>query len=339
MRKMKNTIYTLLLSIVLPFCITACASIHDEPDGEGINPTKVSVTLDFLFKEVSINTMSHTMAKSSVSIDPLNDHSLRYVVEIYSEVGGGAPLHRFVKCSDQLKDNDVTIDVTLNASSYIVLAWVDYVPKGSQSDYLYNTQSLKSVEVKAPYSGSIYAKDAFAAKASLDLRSYGNSKSSTIKKTIELKRPLSSFVIVATDMSDYLFEQGGGLADADIPVTADFTYHASLAVAYNVFEGSTATYSDKEVFSGQVEDHTEESCVIAYDYVLMDSESSNVEVSFDIYSLSGVHINRINNLKIPLKRNTQTVVKLPCLIPSDGNGGIDIEDGFDGPPIEIVIPD
>ena len=318
--------------------LLACESIHDEPEGEGMNPNRVTVYIDFSFTETTLNPIPHTASRSSaIKINPFDDHQLRYIVEIYPESGGSVPVHRFVKYSNQLKDYEVSHTVTLNASSYTVLAWVDYVPQNTTADYLYNTQSLKSVTLKAPYIGSAHAKDAFSAKTQLSLKTHDGGESSYARKTIELKRPLSSFVIIATDMDEYLLEQGGGLADADIPVSTQLTYLPSLAISYDV-GGNKCQYSDKEEYLGTVIDHTEESCIVAYDYVLMDSESTNVEISFDIHSLNGVLINRIENLKIPLRRNSQTIVRLPCLIPSSGNGGIDINDGFDDF-LDVPIPD
>ena len=236
-----------------------------------------------------------------------------------------------------MKNGEIVLNLNLQAAKYTVLTWVDYVDKTEKCDLHYDTNCLKNLRVKTPYNGNYHTKDAFAAKHVLDLTSYGNNFFTEINNTIELERALSSFMIVATDMKEYVDEKNSMAITNCLPEKVEFDYHPSLLVEYDISGENSCVFSDQESFNGDISDHTDESCVIAYDYVLMNEETSNIEVSFNIYDSNNEIINRVKNLKIPLKRNACTMVYLSCLIPKDGQGGIGIDDAFDDE-IEIIIP-
>lgn len=332
---MKKTLYTLLCIFAFQSITISCSTIHEEPENNGIDPTLVSVKLDFSFIEKVLNTQTHT---KSLALNPLDSHDLRYIVEIYSADNTDAPLYRFIETSCQKVDGEVAFSLTLNAAAYKVLAWVDHVDRDTKNDLHYETNCLKSIRLCGPYTGNVHTKDAFFASANLDLRPYSGRFFTSIKKTLELKRPIASFAVIATDMAGYLKENGAPVNNVCMPAYTSVAYHPSIITEYNVMNGKANQFSDGEFYDGNITDHTNESCVLMYDYVLMNDETSNVEISFDIYNSDNEVISKVKNLKIPLKRNTRTMVYLNCLVPTDGDGGIGIDDDFDDE-IVIIIPD
>ena len=120
----------------------------------------------------------------------------------------------------------------------------------------------------------------------------------------------------------------------DLPV---IIYKQYISMAYNALEQTTCQWISTRRMETRpsVVDETGHVC-LAYDYILVDNDEEN-HVLADFYFLDadGNELTHTTDVDIPLWRNRETVIRSRFLTRNIGEGGVGIDEGFDG---EFVVP-
>lgn len=331
-----KTIYTILFLAVM--LLTGCNTIYEYPDDTPIDNGNINVDITLTIKDVDFEPFSQTKVGERLHKE---DYDLRYIFEIYPKDGTKGiesriqreVIHRAVG-----ETGEMNFKLKLNARKYTILFWVDYVGKGTTKDLYYDTESLLEVKIKRPYTGSHDIKDAFTQVKTLDLSPYREQKDVVIHERIELKRPLAKIELIATDIQKYIDSRRALSGAVAMPAKVVLTYLPSIGEQYNVLTQRPERYSDSETFVAAVSNFSDTECTIAFDYLFVNGESTNVAVRFDIYDQDDHLLNSVKNLLIPIRRNAHTVMRGEFLTKEFQGGDVGIDDGFDGE-IIITIPD
>ena len=140
MKKILLAIITLLM-----FC-PACESVHEFPEEPGVDPSLIDVNLSVV---IDMNLNDEDPITQTYRNMLGDNYDIRYIVEIYEVTDSyaetiGHRIKRIEKIEQTIIENGtykIDEDVQLHAGVYSVMAWVDFIKKGTNQDYYYNKKS------------------------------------------------------------------------------------------------------------------------------------------------------------------------------------------------------
>lgn len=347
---MKKTIlYTVCLLVLT---VTGCyKTVLEFPEGEGVDPTLVWMNLS-LEVDPSIELYAFPHSKAAGEDET---HHIRWIVEVFRDEIDGAPVERRVLCCDKAADGKHIIgtSIPLHAAKYHIVAWADYVDKGSTEDKYYTVNSLSSICIPEPeeYIGDEQHKDAYVGRKAFDLTGYRNRWNETAECAMILERPMAQIEFITTDVDKFLDNLSkrnaktyGAVADnllgsvpdlSSIQVTVDYACY---------FPSSFNAYTDKPndaclgmSFGCCMTPLSEKEAHLAGDHIFVNGSESAVTVNLTLCDGEGNLLNRVEGIDVPIVRGRLTVIRDEFLTRSYAPG-IGIDPGFDGE-IDIVIPD
>ncbi|MBQ4279441.1 MAG: hypothetical protein IJC16_05770 [Rikenellaceae bacterium] len=345
----KTILYTVCLLVLT---VTGCdRSVLEVPEGGGVDPTLVRMNLS-LEVDPSIELYAFPPSKAA-GVD--ETHHVRWIVEVFRDEIGGEPVERRILCCDKAADGKHTIEtsIPLHAASYRVVAWADYVDKGSTEDKYYTVSSLSSICIPEPedYMGDERHKDAYVGRKAFDLTGYLDRWNETAECAMTLERPMAQIEFITTDVDKFLdnlskrnakaygavaYNLLGSAPDlSSIQVTVDYAGY---------FPSSFNAYTDKAndaclgmSFGCCMTPLTEKEAHLAGDHIFVNGSESAVTVNLTLRDGEGNLLNRVEGIDVPIVRGKLTVIRDGFLTRSYAPG-IGIDPGFDGE-IDIVIPD
>lgn len=322
------------LSLAVIF-VSSCTTIHEFPDGEGVDPTLIDVDLslrinmDFNDEDPIIQTYSDMLEK---------DYDIRYIIEIYKVSDSyaetvGSIVKRIERIESTIIENgdyNVEEDVHLHAGVYSVMVWMDFIRKGTASDYFYDTSNLHEIKVNridGEYWGYDTAKDAFSAQETIDLTPFADERFAEYSLEARVKRPFAVYKVIANDVNDYT---------GATPALTEAGYGLYFPMGYNVY------YSVPDNFVTGVEYRYDPymssdpgEMVIASDFVFVNDNDTFYFLNMTVYDQNGEPVSVAKDIKINLQRNRMTIVKGAFLTKDVDNGQVGIDPGFDD---EIIVP-
>ena len=345
----KLTIYiACLLVLVLAGCDK---TVLEFPEGEGIDPTLVQMNLS-LEVDPLVDLYAPLRSKAA-SVDDI--HHVRWIVEVFRDEISGEPVERRILCCDKAVDGKHTIEtsIPLHAARYHVVAWADYVDKGSTEDKYYAVSSLSSICIPEPedYVGDEEHKDTYVARKEFDLTDYRDRWDETAECAMTLERPMAKIEFITTDVDKFLdnlarrkVKTYGAVADNLLGSTPDLS-SIQVTVEYaGYFPSSFNAYTNKPndactglSFSCCMTPLTDKEAHLAGDHIFVNGTESAVTVNLTIRDGEGNLLNRVEGIDVPIVRDKLTVIRDEFLTRSYAPG-IGIDPGFDGE-IDIVIPD
>ena len=300
----------ILLSAVLS--LTACKTIHEYPGEPGVDPSLIDVKLS-LDIDMELNDGDPII---QTYMDMLGSaYDIRYIVEIYKVSDSyaetvGSLQKRIVKTEETIIEDGVySIDeqIQLHAGVYSVMVWIDFVIKGTDTDYYYNTANLHEIRINridGAYPGYDVTKDAFSAQENLDLIPYANERFAEIEMTI--------------------------------PAHTEAAYGLYFPMGYNVYYSVPDAFEAGVGYTFDVVETVEQKeAILASDYVFVDDKETFYYLNFSVYSAEDKLINTSRDIRINLERNRLTIVRGEFLTRDIDDGEIGIDPGFDE---EIVVP-
>lgn len=357
----------LIILSILALAVSSChETIHEHPD-EGA--AAISLRIDVkksgpeLYKVIEYDGTSRTiysaqdykfpnsradlestlqdyLAKSSVNLD---EWDLRITWELHSgsrddiRNGDSQLIQRECVIADYSPDvPGHTIYFNAPAGEYTLLAWADFVPKGTIDDYYYDTQNMNALmsdlELRRNCENNDQ-RDCFANAYEFVVApvSYEGEAQSFVTTLI---RPQGRYVILANDYERYLQLSSTPPEDNIVEVS----YPTFVNVSYSVLEehpndGATGL---GYYFSPRTYDFDDERMIcVADDYSFVNGDISYVHVNMTVFTPNNAQLSKNKNIEIPLYADKLTVVIGKFLATSSGSGGISIDDGFDG---EFVVP-
>lgn len=274
-------------------------------------------------------------------------YEVLYQFRIYPAGNITNPVKEFEIYKTDFERNDFTVDVSLNPGSYDVYVWSDICLASNHQSLYYISSDFADITYKEPYMGDSNLKDAFRGSKSftIDNTMYLHP---TATEVIELERPLSRYIFIATDLADFiekeetrgkmrgLSSRDGGIfnrADEYESILGNYTiritYPLYMPSDFNNFTDKPFNSWSNVSFDGSFSILSEEQAQVGLDYVMINGEGSSVQVMLEIFDEDGTMISRTSVINVPLLRDRTTLIYGRFLTTLE-QGGVTIDPSFNG---------
>lgn len=312
----------LLLYVTLFHLLAGC--IHEHPDGEGTDPTLLTVEVGLTISLAWEDYLDK--AKATVRSD--GNYTRRFIVEVWRE---GKAVQRQVAVPEEFAEGQAEFrlpgTLTLHALEYSVAVWSDYVEAGSDADLYYNTDDLHGITFREPYAGNTDYRDCHYAVTPLDLRPYRNQWNARVHLDADMVRPLAKYRIVATDVEPYRELQAAGDYPQVEELTATVLYEGFLPSSFNVAAGSPNDATTGISYAGSLPALPDdaEHVQLAGDLIWVNGGDTFVTVTVQIADSRGNVVSSIPGVRIDYRRGCLTTVSGRFLTAGITSGSIHID--------------
>lgn len=311
--------YRFIIGIIsAAFLLTGC-DVHELPHGSA----DVAVTIKFKYdlpieqwKTITLTTRNGLTER---------DYEIRHIVRLYPYTGSSysrTPAYSFIYNKDYSENPDHEITVNVAPANYRVLAWTDYVEKGSGNELFYNAEDFAEVTLTSLYEGAQDRRDAFRGSEDLRLAKYNYNGASTSAE-VEMSRPLARFNFIATDKLQFITYWAKQLSLKQTPMPRTYTsedidltkfnvriiYPQYLPSSYNLFTDRPVDSRLGISFDTLMHLRDDGDVDLGFDYVFVNGKESKVIVSLAIYDENWEYISTVTNVEVPLLRGHQTTIK------------------------------
>ena len=321
---MKNHIFITLLYVLGIVLFSSC-ELYQEPEGNGVDPTDVTVDV-----ELSVNLTlpeADDLRRSRAASD---EYMHRFVIEavtsdykihdrriVYEAVGSATRLN-------------IPISMRLHAREYNIIVWSDYVGANDlESNIFYDPESLTPVYPVSPFKANNEYKDAFCGRVKIDLRPYSDEWQAKIVSEIELSRPVGRYELISTDIKAFKNKVENGIIGGK-SFTARIRYAGYVATGFNVLEQTPKNMlnflSYKTALNFKASD-MEEMC-IGFDYIMCRNLDVSLPLDLEVMDENGVVVST-TPLSIPVMAGYNTTVRGRFLT-NTSDGGAIIDGDYDG---------
>lgn len=332
-----------LLGLMSLLLISCDSTVHEYP-----KPCEVTLVVEmaadlsepeyYCDVECDVRTGSNVVVRHRSNIDTRfnEDVLLRFTCDLYRVDGA---ISTFVERRLCFATTDTPTPQAVTAfnvvpDQYKVLVWCDYVRAADKESWYYNNDDLRAIVYSDITPVDNNDKDVYSGMLAVDLMKYEYEDGYYTERVIvDMSRPLGRFKVISFDREDFL-KAGGVVED----ISAKITYKQYVSAGYNVETQGPNKFDPTRAFTSEASLTDDGEILLAYDYIFVNGKESNVLADFYFYNADGVEISHWLNIKIPLKRNHETIVRGAFLTTSFGTGGIGIDDSFDGREIIIEIP-
>ncbi len=328
----RNLFKFILPAVCLSLAVAGCKRDLDCNDQTPILELKLTFELDDFLGTIPV----------TYDLPGEDEYELRFIVDLYPDDIENPQLSdridRMVRYVDHYTTGDNTVTLLMNSPERKVklLIWSDFVTKERETDLYYDTRDLTAVRIIDPYAPGSTLKSAFEAVTVIDPAELTDGINI---ENIPMEMPLGAYQITATDVAEYMAQPGVAPVE---DLTTAVSYNLWLPVGYNVLTHKTNAFMEQVSFTASASDITDDSVVLASDYVFVSKETAalpqeydtNVSLNFEVRDEGGNAINGRNNLVVPLSRGYETLLTGSFLTQSN-DSGIGIDPDFDGDEIEI----
>ncbi|MCH5239809.1 MAG: hypothetical protein J1F38_06270 [Muribaculaceae bacterium] len=312
------------LSIGLAFGLSSC--INETPDPEKC-----------IFKvTLTVHSSTEWLPDYEMNSGRASEIGVEYLFRIYNAGETSSPVIEEIFYSDDLTRQDFSIDFSLREGNYEIFVWSDFYDSSSGKSLYYNTENFSAISYLLPYQADSDNKDAFRGMTSLiiDDSMYGQS----INAQVVLERPLAKYMLVATDLSDFLQTSSD---DSDLRAlesqgnffenySATISYPLFMPAVFNNFTNRPIDSWNDMSYQAQISPIGNGQALVGFDYVFINGEESSVQVALQISDAEGKGVSDSGGtINIPIKRNRTTIVYGKFLTTSS-NGEITLDPTFKG---------
>ncbi len=339
MKALKYKLFYLLLPVI---GLVGCDTVHEFPDDNPVDPylVEVSISID-LNMSFDTDTIFQTYAQMLEG-----DYDIRYIIDVYKKDASRSDkvterVTRVMKTENAIISKGmyhITDTLQLPVDQYEIIAWIDFVNKGTATDKYYETTSLQQVSIMpqaGKYRGYNTTKDAFTGKCDMDLTPYRHQRFIHYDALIETKRPFAVYQIITTDINEYMTYHQTLSYSSIRPSTTNLYYNLFFPMGYNAYLFAPDNFKSGIHYTHDIiEVIPEKEAIIASDFVFVENDTFYF-VDFEIISAEGKRINTVSGLKINLQRNKLTILKSEFLTKDlNPDGKIGVDDSFTD---EIII--
>lgn len=265
---------------------------------------------------------------------PIDGWTTRLVWELYE---GDNLVNQGFEVSEELVDRPhYHLEMPLKGGNYVLLAWVDYVPSGTEEDYYFNTEDLRKVttdNTKRAECMNNEERDCFCVaipinveipRTALEVQEFAGT----------LIRPQGRYVILSDDYKEYIKQ-------VNFPVEQNVStvrYPSFINTGFNVMTGRPNDSSVRLEYKyiPTLYEFKNNTCVlVAEDYSFVNGSESIIVADLEIKNQRTDYVSNFDNTQIPLYANKLTVIIGNYLTLKSDTGGFSISDEFED---EIVIP-
>lgn len=362
----KQLLHIILFSIIASIMSSCCETIHEYPD---TGTSSVTITMHVktagpeLYKvvdysgggRVTFNAKDFVAEPSRASflatitdylaMERLNaaEWDMRMVWELYSGSrqdiieGNGQLLLRdqqIVEYEDIAMPQH-SFDIDIPSGQYTLLAWTDYVPKGTTDDYYFSTDDLNALvcnlELRSACTDNDQ-RDCFAKAYEFYVNEVEYTGQPKAYETT-LIRPQGRYVVLATDYNRYLKLSNTPVEENNVVCH----YPSYINIGYSILEERPNLSGDDLYYDFQPRPYDFDGDIMvctADDYSFVKGEESVISLNMTVIHAEGSEMSDNDDIEIPLYPDKLTVVVGEFLTASNSSGGIKIEDNFED---EIII--
>ena len=341
----------LLIPLILYVLLgLASCDIHEYPHGEHDVDVALNLVFDYDLPQYKIIEYT-TRSREEEYPNGIYPFVTRYIVDFYIEGNKGPePDYRFTFEGEDVEDLNRTEHVLVAPARYKILVWTDFVSKEDKTPF-YDVNDMKNIAFHGDdpdvthYTGDKYTgnedfQDAFRGEQDLDLSAY-NKNDSHVEATVDMKRPLAKFNVVATDRDELIAfwikqMEARGIPTKDGADAVDLSLF-NIRIFYNgYFPSLFNNWNDRPVssdtglyFDGKIRERSDGDVELAFDYVMVNGKESSINISIAIYDDQWEEISVIQGIDLPLMRSHLTTVKGKFLT-NGAQSGISINPEYDG---------
>jgi hypothetical protein len=272
------------------------------------------------------------------------DYDIRYIVDIYEsdpdiQTRVDNRIKRIVKTENSIITQGIykiQEKLALPQKKYKIMAWIDFVEKGTTADKYYTTDNLQTITViQQPLQhGYDVTKDAFAGNTDMDLTVYENQRFIHHDAVVDVMRPFAVYQIITTDVEEYITYHPERSYSSIMPSTTRLVYNLFFPLGYNEFLQVPDNFKTGINYTFNITELTpQKEALVASDIVFV-GDDTFYSVDFEMLSAEDEHINTIQGLHINLKRNKLTIIRGEFLTKNINDGSVGIDDDFGD---EIII--
>ena len=301
------------------FLFAGC-DVHELPHGSA----DVAVTIRFSY-EMPIEQWKTVTLTTRNGMAQERDYEIRHIVRLYPYTGESysrTPAYSFIYNEEYSDNPDHEITLSVAPANYRVVAWTDYVEKGSGNELFYSADDFAEVTLTSLYEGAQQYRDAFRGSKDLRLAKYNYNGASTSTE-IEMSRPLARYNFIATDKNQFITYWKQQLALRKLPPVRSndapdidlnkfkvrFMYPQYLPSANNLFTDRPVDSKLGISFDTVMSLRDDGDVDLGFDYVFVNGKESKVIVSLSIYDENWEYISTVHNVEVPLLRGHQTTIK------------------------------
>lgn len=333
----KNTIL-MLFSISLLSAVFFGSCVHEWPEPPSTRPVTIMISHETQWETYEF-LVSRGLTRGEDS-----DIRTRYIYEIYPAGTKAVPVASGVFYRNMsLEDFEVSLDVPVG--EFDIWFWNDYAGVDGASLF-YNASDFGCISYISPYRGADELKDAFRGVVTVNVGESLNIDDD-IRASVTLKRPLTSYVFVATDIEAFVSnemtrrglpglksETDGALSvrrllpDFD-RYTVKVRYTGFLPCVYDNYINKPVDSSTGVAFMTPVAPFSDAEVMCGYDFVFINGSESTLRVAIDVYDPKGELVSSTSSYDLPVRRNRCTIVRGEFLT-AKATGGVGIDPSFDG---------
>lgn len=323
--------------LVVSLLSTACETITEFPDENGVDPTLVNMSID-----VNVKLDFDDSQKIIVTRNGEVDNLLRTVIEVYKFDDATKPVLRDEKLSVyDGSDIDVNFELNLNATRYRLIVWTDYVNSAEGNDLFFNTENtLRKISVSSNnWGANTDYKSCASAYKDIDLTSYKDKWNINVHIDMEPTRPVSKLAFVSKDINKYISRansRGENLSRADLEsFKAVVTYKGFSPSGFDVYDQSLAASVNNVSYSAGLKLLSDSTVLVAYDYVFAGNDSTAYDMSFQFYNNEGKMVNQVDR-KFNIVNDRYYII-MSDFLTGEKSSDIVIDGEYDGS-IDVVLP-
>lgn len=291
---------------------------HPIPEDENIS---FVLHLDYDTTLPYYRTIEYREDARSIDSQP---YDARYIVKVYPAISesGTKELYSFVFTKADVTELDHSVTLDLKKGNYKFMVWTDYVIKGTETDYLYDTSTFDKISLKDDkYQGNTDLKDAFKGTITTEV------SADLTEALVLMERPVAKFRFISTDFDKFISQviesqavETASLEDFKVV----FRYQGYLPNAYSLNSDQLSGSVTEKEFESVVYKISDTEVEMGFDYVFAQSTESLVYITVEISDKEGNVLSSFTTIEIPLLRDKLTTVNAKFLSSqSDGGAGID----------------
>lgn len=320
-----STFTMYMVGWMLAFLLGSCRKDH-APDPNTPYPVQVQLQLDM--SSMLEWDVSDELLPATTSRENPEGNSLRMIIRAYAAAERAAQdscVHEwmFVQATEKTQ----LLPIELPFGNYRLRIWADH-PSEETGRYFYDANDFQNITVNEPHIGNTARRDAFCGTGELNFLPELLQQDTIVRVRIPLQRPLARYRFIATDMEDFLLQEGSMEQLADYRIV--LRYAGFMPSAFNLFTDQPSDARTGVSYEGQMTWMDNGEVELCSDYVFVNGSESIVNMQLEVYARSDNQLlSRTPVLNVPLIRNRLTLIKGKFLT-SKTSGGISISPDFDG---------
>jgi hypothetical protein len=281
----------LMLNVLVLPVLPACTGRFSYEE----DPSKVSSTLYIDFGETVIDDDLI-----------LEGGHLRTIVRAYPIVKGkrsASPVAEFSAENDLSDGYDQEVEIQLVPGEYELWAWSDYSDGVS---VFYDASDFSKISLIGDHIGSTYLRDAHCGSTSIEIVHEGEQE----PIHIAMDRPLARFALVSEDLMEFIVKQSSAGKEVNLDeYTAVIHYVGFMPDTFSLFTDRPVDSSTGVWFTSPLKQLNDSEVLLGFDYVFVTGKDSVVTVRVALLDNRGEQVSLTGTIKVPLKRNTLTLLK------------------------------